>query len=174
MGDNADDISKRIQLSVNNNDINILTGGVSVGEADLVPKLIEKEGFEIYIEKTNIQPGRPMVFASNGTKYIFGLSGNPVSSFLQFEYYVKPLIYQLQCGTYKPTMLKLKLAADYKRNRPGTLFLHPAHVVNNEVMPLEFNGSAHIFAFAQANGIIELPDNITELKKGEEVNVRLI
>lgn len=174
ISDSTEALFPAIEKSVLENDITILTGGVSVGELDLVNNTILQLGLEIHVQKTAIQPGRPMIFATKGNKYVFGLSGNPVSSFLQFHYYVRPFLNTITGSDNKPSYFSLKLTEDYKRKKSETMFLHPSYASSGFVTPLPFNGSAHIFAFSKANAIMEVPVGTFQLNKGDIVNVRLI
>lgn len=78
-------IKNAILKSVEENDVTILSGGVSVGDFDFVPEIISDLGFNIHFNKIAIKPGQHTTFATKGNKYIIGLPGNPVSSFIQFE-----------------------------------------------------------------------------------------
>ena len=84
----------------------LLTGGVSVGDLDFVPDVLKSLDFEIILSRSAIQPGKPIIFARRGQQYCFGLSGNPVSSFIQFELYVRPFIYSLMGHDYQPPLME--------------------------------------------------------------------
>lgn len=155
--------------------VTILTGGVSVGDYDLVPDILNRLGFEILVTATAIKPGKPMVFARKGNRYCFGLSGNPVSSFVQFEFYAKPFLYRLMGHEYQPQILKLPFGAEYNRSYAGRLGFIPVNInPEMEVIPVDFHGSAHINALSDAGYLMELPIGIKTIKKGELVHVRQI
>ena len=132
-------------------------------------------GFEIILSRSAIQPGKPIIFARRGQQYCFGLSGNPVSSFIQFELYVKPFIYSIMGHDYQPFVVDAKLGKELKRSKSDRLKFVPA-ILNqhNEVFPLEFHGSAHIDALSNANCLVEMPIGKYEIRKGEIVHVRSI
>ncbi|MBK3519279.1 molybdopterin molybdotransferase MoeA [Carboxylicivirga marina] len=168
-------LEEQICAALLENDVLILTGGVSVGEYDLIPDILQKLGCETIISKTAIQPGKPMVFASQGNRYCFGLSGNPVSSFIQFELYVRPFLYALMNYQYKPMELNLPINADFKRRKDERLLFAPALInERSEVVPLEFHGSAHINGLSSAQVLFELPIGMKEVKKGDLVHVRFL
>lgn len=153
----------------------ILTGGVSVGDFDLIPEVLVKMDFEILITATAIKPGKPMVFARKGAKYCFGLSGNPVSSFVQFELYVKPFLFSLMGLAVQPELLQFPVGAGLNRKNADRLNFIPVVLTPEmEVMPLEFHGSAHINGLAEASHLLEFPTGVNYIKKGEMVNVRSI
>src|SRR5674476_198839 len=83
---------KMIEHAINESDIVIITGGVSMGDFDFVPLVLEQAGVKILFDQVNVQPGKPTTFGIHPKAIIFGLPGNPVSSFIQFEMLVRPLI----------------------------------------------------------------------------------
>ena len=73
-------------------DIVLITGGVSMGDFDFIPGVMERAGVKILFSRINVQPGKPTTFGIHPDAIVFGLPGNPVSSFTQFEMLVRPLI----------------------------------------------------------------------------------
>jgi len=156
-------------------DVVLLSGGVSMGDYDFVPEVMKSLGAEIIFKSVAIQPGRPSVFAKLKDKFIFGLPGNPVSSFVVFEILVKPLIMKLMGAVYNPLQLQLHMGSDYSRRNTERLAIIPVNIVNgNEVLPAEYHGSAHINSYTGIDGIAFIPTGVQNLKKGENVNVRLL
>ncbi|NJO92959.1 MAG: molybdopterin molybdotransferase MoeA [Chloroflexia bacterium] len=90
IADNREKISQKINELLKTNHIVLITGGASVGDFDFIPEIFQQSGFTVHFQKIRIQPGKPVIYATYNKKHIFGLSGNPVSSFLQFELLVKP------------------------------------------------------------------------------------
>jgi len=166
---------KLIEKAYQENDVILLTGGVSMGDFDLVPEILETLKFELLFQSIAVQPGKPTVFGKRENKYCFGLPGNPVSSFVQFELLTKPLLYRLMGQEYKPLNLKLPLGKDYKRRKSARLSWIPAIFTNKgTILPLEYHGSAHINGLGKAEAILAIPIGKTEIKKGELVDVRQI
>jgi molybdopterin molybdotransferase len=162
-----------IEKSVTESDVTILSGGVSVGDFDFVPRIIQKLGFEIHFSKINIKPGQHTTFASKGNKHIIGLPGNPVSSFIQFEVFVLPFLRKLMNYTRPEMRLPISLSLDFNRKRSDREECLPVQLTNqNEVQMVDYHGSAHIHAYHQAFGFINIPAGKTEIKKGELVHVR--
>ncbi len=165
--------TKIIEKSVVENDVTILSGGVSVGDFDFVPMIIQKLGFEIHFRKINIKPGQHTTFASKGNKYIIGLPGNPVSSFIQFEVFALPFLRKLMNYQQPEIRLPLPMSYDYFRKKGDREECLPVQITNqNEVRMVEYHGSAHIHAYHQAFGYISVPAGTTEILKGELVHVR--
>ncbi len=171
--DNQKILAEELVNTFRKSNVVILTGGVSVGDFDLIPDVLTHLGFKILVRSTAIKPGKPMVFAHNGNNYCFGLSGNPVSSYVQFELFVKPFLYALMGHEYQPVILKLPLAKELNREISDRVNFLPANIsADMEVVPVEFHGSAHIHALAGASYLFEVEKGSDNLKKGTLVNVR--
>lgn len=159
--------------ALSENDIVFFTGGASVGDFDLIPVLLEKNGFKVFWDRTGIKPGNPMTFSQKDEKYCFGLSGNPVSSLVQFEFIAKPVIYKLVGASFNPLRIKAVLAEDFRQRAAERLIVVPV-CFNQEgfVSIIPFHGSAHINALIQADALMEIEQGTSEIKKGELVYVR--
>lgn len=165
--------SQIIQQSVEKNDVTLISGGVSVGDFDFVPNIIRDLGFEIHFSKINIKPGQHTVFASLDNKYIIGLPGNPVSSFIQFEVFVLPFLWKLMNHSQQEIRLPLPMSHEFKRKKTDREECLPVQLtIGNEVEMINYHGSAHIHAYHQAAGFITLAAGKTEIRKGELVYVR--
>lgn len=174
-GDNEEDSRKMIEKALEESDVVLLTGGVSMGDFDFIPKVFGQLNIEVLFDSVAVQPGRPTVFGISGHKYIFGLPGNPVSSFNVFELLVKPLLYKIMGHDYVPLKLRLPLGKDYKRKKSTRKSYLPVKVdEQGRVIPIAYHGSAHVHALVFADGLISIPVGKTELKKGELVDVRQI
>ncbi len=90
--DNFDQTYELVSKAIVENDIVLLTGGVSAGDWDFVPEVLVKAGVKILFNKVRVQPGKPVTFGVHNQGIVFGLPGNPVSSFIQFELLVRPLM----------------------------------------------------------------------------------
>ena len=173
--DTEEDTRDKIRLAFDRSDVILLTGGVSMGDYDYVPRILDELKVELKFKSIAVQPGRPTVFGVLGNKFIFGLPGNPVSSFVQFELLVKPLIHKMTGHDYMPLTLPLRMATEYRRQRSGRLSWLPVRVnAEGGVEPLDYHGSAHINALTMAHGLISVPIGQTVLEKGEIVHVRQI
>lgn len=173
--DSPESTRKTLEEALDSSDIVLLSGGVSMGEFDFVPAILEEKGIEILFKSLAVQPGRPTVFGKKDKQFFFGLPGNPVSSFVQFELLVKPLIYNLMGLDYKPLPLKIPMGIEYNRKKAKRKSYIPVYFnENGEVMPVEYNGSAHIHSYVKADGMIYINIGETTLKKGQLVDVRQI
>ncbi len=170
--DNEKITLEMITHSLENNDLVLLTGGVSMGTFDFVPQVFKKLGIEILFRTVALQPGKPTVFGIKGMKRIFGLPGNPVSSFTIFELFVRPML-NLMMGMKEPfRQYHLPLGADYQRKRKDRMQWLPVVIREGVVFPLEYHGSGHIHSLAGAHGLAAIPIGITEMLKGDIIDVR--
>ncbi len=173
--DDPEKLTLNIRRSLENNDILILTGGASMGEHDYVPKVLQQSGMNIYFRKLAIQPGKPVSFASDGKKYVFGLSGNPVSSFLQFELLIKPFIYKLTGHNYEFPIITADLTDNITRKQADRLKFFPVWLTPEmRISAIRFNGSAHIAGITNADGFGLFPKDTFKLTAGEKIEVLLI
>lgn len=171
--DNFEETLKKFTDALETNDVIIMSGGVSVGDFDFIPLVIEKLGFEILITRSAIQPGKPVIFARKGNKYCFGLAGNPASSFIQFELYLKTFFYGLMGYDFQPVMTKAKMTKSHSRKKTERLLFVPSQLnPDHTVSPVDYHGAAHINALVNANSLVLMPIGVRELKEGDEVDVR--
>lgn len=172
--DTKKDTLNILKKALSENDIVLLTGGVSMGKFDFVPEVLKQAGVEILFSQIAIKPGKPTVFGTINNKFVFGLPGNPVSSFVLFEILVKALIYKLMGFEINPDKIKLPLGKDYIQKRTGRQSFIPVNIKNGQIFPVEYHGSAHINSLSLADGFISIPAGVDEIKKGELLDVRQI
>ncbi|MFO8129982.1 MAG: molybdopterin molybdotransferase MoeA [Bacteroidales bacterium] len=164
-----------IEKAMDECDVVLLTGGVSMGDFDFIPGVLDDLGTEILFKTVAIQPGKPTVFCKMNDKRIFGLPGNPVSSFNTFEIFVRPLIMKMMGWNGSFPTYRLPMGKKYRRKKSHRMSWMPVMIGGDgKVYPMEYHGSAHIHALSDAHGMIALPVGATELKEGEMVNVRPI
>ena len=170
--DREEDTFRLITEALAQSDVVMLTGGISMGTFDFVPKILEKAGINILFKTVALQPGKPTIFGIKDNKRVFGLPGNPVSSFTIFEILVKPMLWKMM-GVAEPVRsLQLPLGMDYQRKRSDRMQWLPVQIRNGKVFPLEYHGSAHIFSLATADALAAIPLRITELSAGDLIDVR--
>jgi molybdopterin molybdotransferase len=139
----------------------ILCGGVSAGKLDLVPGVLESLGVEAHFHKVSMKPGKPVFFGTLKGHLIFGLPGNPVSSLVCFEIFVRPAIRRLMGHRDAgPQMVKARLAEDfaYRADRPT---YHPARLEINEsgarVRAVPWFGSPDLRGLSKSDAFVLLP-----------------
>ena len=159
-------------------DIVVSSGGVSVGDYDLVKASLQKMGQEMLFWKVAMKPGKPLAFGRIGETPIFGLPGNPVSSFVSFEQFVRPSLKKvLGCSDLIHKTVQAKLTRTIHK-KPGRLHFLSAIVswADGEytVAPAGEQGSGILKSAANANGLLIFPLEAAEIQQGQEVAVQLL
>ncbi len=173
--DTDEAINTMFQKAAKENDVVIVSGGVSMGDFDLVPGIFRQNGIDLLFEKVAIKPGKPTVFGVSEKVYCFGLPGNPVSTFVIFDLLVKPFLYKLMDYDYKPTTIKMPLDESVKRKRTERQSWIPVVITEaGTLKPVVYHGSTHINALSMADGLVGVDIGIEEIEKGTSVPVRLI
>jgi len=159
-------------------DIVVSSGGVSVGDYDLVKASLQKMGQEMLFWKVAMKPGKPLAFGRIGKTPIFGLPGNPVSSFVSFEQFVRPSLKKVMgCSDLQHQTVQAKLTRTIHK-KPGRLHFLSAIVSSSNgeytVAPAGEQGSGILKSAANANGLLIFPLEEAEIKEGEQVAVQLL
>lgn len=159
-------------------DLLLLTGGVSMGKYDLVEEILAELGIAVFFDHVAIKPGKPVVFGRKGDGLIFGLPGNPVSSYVTFECLVRPALLKWMGG---PTDALLMVTGELEnriKQKPGRMAFLPAWSVWDHgrwsVKVLPSKGSADIVAFSLANSLFVFPKDRTVYEPGDPVSVLLL
>ncbi|HTL36859.1 MAG TPA: gephyrin-like molybdotransferase Glp [Kofleriaceae bacterium] len=155
--------------SAMNHDVVITTGGVSVGDRDHVRAALRAAGVELELWKVAMKPGKPFSFGVNGARNVpvFGLPGNPVSTFVAFELFVRPALLAMQGAavTNRPRA-PVRLSRGYRKQAGRTHYLRAKIVRNGEHLvanPHPKQGSAMLSSLVGCNGLVELPADATEI-----------
>ena len=173
--DQKEAMGERISEAMEQLDLLILTGGASVGELDFVPGVLEVLGFQLEYQRVAIQPGKPVSFSHRNGKACFGLSGNPVSSFVQFEVLVRPYLENCTGAIHINKRIRIPLEKRYQRHRADRQFFLPVCFTDKgNCEAIEYHGSGHLHALDKAVGFAEMPAGQTVIEKGDKVHVRLI
>ena len=161
-GDNIEALKKQIQLAIEDSDVLIMTGGVSVGKYDFTKAAMLELGAEIFFEKVRLKPGKPTVFARLNNKLVFGLPGNPVSVAATFHLFVRRALLKMQgsstCGLKEGFAV---ISSKIKGTKERDTYL-PASLSTNKkgkliAGPLRWHGSSDFVGFARAEALIYVP-----------------
>jgi len=164
-----------VEKALSENDMVLITGGVSMGDFDFIPSVLERAGVKILFSRIAVRPGKPTTFGLHPKSAVFGLPGNPVSSFVQFELLVRPLLFKMMGCNWKPLDIKLPMNEKFTRKFADSMAFIPVRITGDGfVSPVEYHGSAHISALPEADGIIAMAAGKQLLEKGEIVSVRQI
>jgi molybdopterin molybdotransferase len=164
--------------AADDHDIVITSGGVSMGDYDLVKAALKDIGAEIYFDRVIIRPGKPIVFARRNSTFFFGLPGNPVSTSVTFNVFVRPAIRKMQ-GATSPCLqtVRARLSGDLRDGSsrrsylPGRVSVQDGQTV---VESLKWGGSSDLVAFMRANALIVVPEEEHEIAKGALAEVVLL
>jgi molybdopterin molybdotransferase len=173
-GDDTSELKTIIKKKTLTSDLLLISGGVSAGDYDYVPEVLEECGVTLHFRQIAIKPGKPTVFGSGNTAFFFGVPGNPVSTFVIFELFIKPFLYRLMGHIYDPVLMHGVLRKDITRKSADRTGVIPVYYRAGTVEKLSYHGSAHIHALSRANGLLTIPGGIHTVSAGSEVNVRLI
>jgi molybdopterin molybdotransferase len=192
--DVASDIDAALKIALAENDVVIVSAGVSVGDFDLVPATLQRNGVRLRFEKIAVKPGKPTVFGiweradivsrassprfEDGTPstpgYCFGLPGNPVATFVVFELLVRPFLYRLMGHDYRPRYVQMRLDETVTRKDSERQSWIPVRITSEEtVQPVQYHGSAHLSALCDAGGLVPMEIGVTSIGQGTPVRVRL-
>lgn len=176
--DELDTCFEAISKAIPQVDLLITTGGVSVGDFDLLPEIYEKLGAEILFNKVAMRPGSVTTVAQYNGKLLFGLSGNPSACYVGFELFARPII-RTRLFSNKPHLRKEKaiLQGDFPKANPFTRFVRSALSVSDGRLVVEPSGldkSNIVMSLSGANSFIILPGGTRGFTSGEEVDVLLL
>ena len=170
--DHLEELTAVLQEALTQNDVVLLTGGVSVGDYDFVIKAAEQCGITQIFHKVKQKPGKPLYFGKKEAKVIFGLPGNPSSVLSCFYQYVLPALEKMANRKSRLKIVEAELTHDCTKAAGLTHFLK-AHFEDGNVTPLHAQESFRMSSFAQANGMIELGEEETNFAAGRKVKVYL-
>ncbi|MFJ4756288.1 MULTISPECIES: gephyrin-like molybdotransferase Glp [unclassified Streptomyces] len=184
VADDAETLRDTIEDQLVRADLMVTTGGVSVGAYDVVKEALAHVGDEdepgsgVEFRKLAMQPGKPQGFGSIGPDHtpLLALPGNPVSSYVSFELFVRPAIRTLMGLTdvHRPRT-RATLAADKALTSPKgrRQFLRGTYA-DGEVRPVGGAGSHLVAALAHADALIVVPEDAESVEPGGEVDVVLL
>ncbi len=175
VSDDLDETKEAIGRSLQVADVVILSGGVSMGDYDLVKPALLELGAEILVEKVAMHPGKPTVFARIGEKVVFGLPGNPVSVAVSFHIFARPALLKMQQATeiHLPrarviAARAIKGAPPRRSHQPAILTISEGRI---EAEPLKWSGSSDLVAFMRAEALIVVPEDRERIDTGEIVEI---
>ncbi len=156
-------------------DVLVLSGGVSMGDYDLVPGILKELGTEILFDSVAMQPGRPTVFGLCGATCIFGLPGNPVSVLVASELLLVPAMRAMMGHDEVSSPRRTVTLVERAKHRAGRIAHIPGLLAEGEdgptARPLPYHGSAHIHALSESNCLIVLPSDVPVLEPGSTAEV---
>ncbi len=167
--DTEADLDRHLRRGLDH-DVFVITGGVSAGDRDLVVPMLKKLGVAYVLHHVAVRPGKPFFFGKLGAKRIFGLPGNPVSTFVTFELFVRPFVMRMMGhADGRRERVTATLATPLPKKLDRTQFL-PAVLKEGKVEILAWHGSGDQVTLTKANALAIQPLD-TALQAGEKVDV---
>lgn len=165
-------IQQRFEQALAHSDLVLTSGGVSVGDHDLVAEALGRAGVETRFWKVAMKPGKPLLFGMRGALPVLGLPGNPVSAFVGFEVFVRPMLARMRgLGAPFPALVPVRLAHDHRKSkgRPelarGVLARDPAGAAPLASLHAR-QGSGSLPSIAQVDALVFLPGDAELLMAG--------
>jgi molybdopterin molybdotransferase len=159
-------------------DVLISSAGVSVGDYDFVKDVMKHLGMEMVFWKVAMRPGQPLAFGTIGGKPVFGLPGNPVSSMISFEQFVRPsLLKMMGCRHLFRPLVEAILKEEIKKMAGRRYFVRGSVSFEKDryvVTTTGEQGSGILRSMVKANGLIVIPEDQEIVRAGERVKVQLL
>lgn len=166
--DDLESTVQKINEALWENDLLLISGGISVGDYDYVKQALEANQVKEVFYKVKQKPGKPLWFGKKDQKIVFALPGNPASSLSCFHVYVFPAIKRMTGKIFK-TNLKTAISAERISNPGGKTLFQKAKVEGGKLSILKGQSSSMLHSFALSNALACLPENIEEILENEEV-----
>ena len=174
--DDPASIRAAIQSIISDCDVLLLSGGMSMGEYDFIPRVLQEMNADLRITKLKIKPGKPFVFGSLGGKYVFGLPGNPVSGFVCTFRLCARLLARLAGGgsNNAERWIHGKLTDNLPANGPREFYQPAVLNPDGSITALQWKGSADIYTLAGANALLVRSENEPPQNAGSVVRILLL
>ncbi len=168
-GDKEKILQKRLEEALQC-DVVVISGGSSVGEKDLLSKVVESNG-KILFHGINIKPGKPTLFGNVNGKPVFGMPGNPASCLMNAYVFLLPSLRKMAHLPFERKIVKAKMSEKLSSNSDRHLFVTVK--LGNGYAKVVYKTSGAITSMSGADGFIEIPITKQVIKKDEEVEVHL-
>lgn len=170
--DNEKELKQAIKQALGM-DIILISGGVSMGDYDLVPEVLTGLGVKKIFHKVNIKPGKPLFWGIRRKTAIFGIPGNPVSNFLTYFVFIRPALFKMRGYKVSGPEFKQGFLAEELRLRGGRKHFILVKISKKKgcdyLSPVPNHGSADVLALSRANGFMVANEDVRMLKKGTTV-----
>ncbi|MBS4199395.1 molybdopterin molybdotransferase MoeA [Bacillus sp. FJAT-49732] len=178
ISDNLDKLYETIKLALDECDILITTGGVSVGDYDYLPEIYRRLGANLLFNKIAMRPGSVTSCAEKDGKLLFGLSGNPSACYIGFELFVRPYIRTWLCSE-RPYLRTISgtLKNDFSKPNPFSRFVRGKIVYENGnvfVEPVGLDKSGVVTSLAWADCLMILPGGTRGYMNGDQIELLLL
>jgi molybdopterin molybdotransferase len=175
--DRKEEIEEKLRQGIRA-DVLISSAGVSVGDYDFVKEVMKNLGMEMVFWKVAMRPGAPLAFGTIAGKPVFGLPGNPVSSMISFEQFVRPSLLKMMGHRrlFRP-VIEAILKEDIKKMIGRRYFIRGSVSFEKDqyfVTTTGEQGSGILRSMVKANGLIVIPEDQAIARAGDKVRVQLL
>jgi molybdopterin molybdotransferase len=175
--DTREDVARALRAALRE-DVVVLSGGVSVGDYDVVRDGLADAGVELAFWAVRMKPGKPVSFARHGAVPVLGLPGNPVSAWVTFELFVRPGLRRM-LGEPRPQRPRIEVLLEGPLKRtPGRTEFARARLVRRDgqlfAQPLARQSSGALSSMVNVDALLEIPAERAELAAGTAINAILI
>jgi molybdopterin molybdotransferase len=175
--DRREEIEEKLRQGIRA-DVLISSAGISVGDYDFVKDVMKNLGTKMVFWKVAMRPGQPLAFGTIGGKPVFGLPGNPVSSMISFEQFVRPSLLKMMGHRqfFRP-IIEAILKEEIKKTTGRRYFIRGSISIEKDqyfVSTTGEQGSGILRSMVKANGLIVIPESQEMVRAGEKVRVQLL
>jgi molybdopterin molybdotransferase len=178
IGDSKAATTKAVAKALQNSDVVISSGGISVGEFDYLRAAFESNNVQEHFWKVAQKPGKPVYFGTKGKKLIIGLPGNPVSGLLSLYTLVRPALMRMMgSNVTDPRRFRVKIKEPLTKKAGRTEFVRMQIEDMNgryEAVPARGQESHMLGGLAFSNALYRFPENATRVKAGSNIDVELL
>lgn len=154
-------------------DILLISGGVSMGDYDLIPEVLKNAGVKQIFHKVNIKPGKPLFFGVKNKTVIFGIPGNPVSNFLSYLIFIRPAINKMMGYKYCKPPFKEGIVSARFHTRAGRRHFVLVKVLEERgsfyLSPVDSHGSADTLSLSKADGFMMVDEGAPIVQSGSKI-----
>ena len=175
VGDDRAATADAIGRALDSSDILVMSGGVSVGDWDVVAGALTDRGLTVRFDRVAVKPGKPITFACAPGKVALGLPGNPVSVLVMFHLFVLRAV-RVMSGLPGDVRAEARvLAGDFKRRKADRTEYVPCVVRSDgAVEPVDYHGSADLRSVSMADGFFIIPAGESKISAGQRVDVMML
>lgn len=172
--DQIDDLFLKVKSALEDTDLLITTGGISVGEKDLVPNVLRMMGAQIVFQGIAMKPGMPTLMAIADGKVILGLSGNPFSAVVSFEVLIKHILNAMYgAEAFKTEELTAVLENSFPKRSKARRFIRGRYADGKVLIPAA-QGNGQLSSMVGCNCLVDIPAGSEAVEKGKTVNIRML
>lgn len=135
----------------------LTSGGVSMGQKDFLPSVLEELGARTLVHKIRLKPGKPMLVALLGDRVILGLPGNPLAAYLNAMLFLPLVLARLE-GSPEPDLWRRGELSEPVKNGPDRPLLHPCTLQEERLAPLPSRGSGDLITLSRSQACAWIPE----------------